>query len=64
MAFAAESKYGLSDEHYIKWVGRFASRIKGKYSETTVPLHRCSDEEFARFHGADNFEDSRKVEKL
>ena len=51
MAFAAETysdEVGKSDPRFLRWVTSFWIKDKdGNFIEEEIPMHRCTDEEFA-----------------
>ena len=54
MAFAVSSIIDENlvkhDPHFVKWISYQRNVIDGVETASEIPLHKCTDEEYARFH--------------
>jgi len=55
MAFGLHGFYsGLkADPRYIKWVARHFISEEGRITERLIPMHPCTEEDFAKFYPPD-----------
>ena len=54
-AYAAENTFtgeGMSDERYLRWLTAVWDRVGTEFKITWYPMHRCTDEDFSKFHPA------------
>ena len=67
LAFAAENYdtgAPLSDPRYVRWVANLAFKEGNGTSHTYYPMHKCTDDEFARFDTPKNEMTAIKVKRL